>query len=167
MGLGEREPLLARAATEWRPAGPCPLAMKGLYGHRQRDEGLSFPQKQAGTGQQALAGQAAPGAHLAQAFQHAVGHAQGAVARAQTDAGLVGAVIVRAAADAQAVTPGQLQAAPGGGLGVFAVIGLDGGEPAGQEAFDEGLQPAVRQTVAPSEERTPTASSGCRTSLGR
>ena len=60
----------------------------------------------------ALAGQAAPGAHLAQLFQHAVGHAQGAVALAQTDTGLVATVIVRAAADAQAVMAGQLQAAP-------------------------------------------------------
>ena len=33
----------SRRATEWRPAGPCPLATQEPYGHRQQREGFPFP----------------------------------------------------------------------------------------------------------------------------
>ena len=129
MGLGEREK--TRASSDRRRPQAVPVNDEGaLRASTAEMRGFPSPTNKLRTGRHALAGQAAPGAHLAQLFQHAVGHAQGAVALAQADAGLVGTVIVRAAADAQAVMAGQLQAAPGSGLGMFAVIGLDG-QPSG------------------------------------
>ena len=38
----------AQAATERRPAGPCPLATQEPYGHRQQREGFPFPPKKTG-----------------------------------------------------------------------------------------------------------------------
>mgnify|MGYP002543518372 CR=1 FL=1 len=101
MGLGEREK--TRASSDRRRPQAVPVNDEGaLRASTAEMRGFPSPTNKLRTGRHALAGQAAPGAHLAQLFQHAVGHAQGAVALTQADAGLVGTVIVRAAADAQA-----------------------------------------------------------------
>ena len=44
-GMGGRGTPRARAATEWRPEGPCPSATKELYGHGQQRCGDSLPPK--------------------------------------------------------------------------------------------------------------------------
>ncbi len=74
----------------------------------------------------ASAGQALCPAAGFEAVKDGKGNAQTAVTEAESEAGLVGSVVVAAAADPEVEAAGEVNAGTGIGVAMFAVVGFDG-----------------------------------------